>query len=192
MAGKRDDGTRKPGIPTKLTLPRLKAIVTTLVAGNYIGTACEFAGISRTSYNDWQLRGELEVDRVRGLRGVNVEEILESFEGTDPKTGADRSKPEYWWANRPAKFRVEEWPFVVFQQHVLRAKAAAEVRALHMVNKAMGDSWQAAAWFLERTRPDLYGRRERISHEGPTEGSPVKVVTVSEVEEKLNGLLGDD
>ena len=197
MAGTREDGSGRPGANTKLTLTRLKNIITVLVAGNYVGTACEFAGIGRTSFDDWRRRGEREMDRVNGLRNHDADEIMEQFDGKDPSQlngqgqPMDRSSPEYMWANKPKPFKAEEWPYVVFQAQVLRARAAAEVRALHQINSAMGTNWQAAAWFLERTQPERYGRQNlRVSHEGATPGSPVEIVTVDSVEEKLKGLLG--
>ncbi|WIC89122.1 terminase small subunit [Arthrobacter phage Ottawa] len=198
MAGKNEDGTPRRGANTKLTLTRLKNIITVLVAGNYVGTACEFAGIGRTSFDDWRRRGEREMDRVNGLEDHDADEILEAFEGKDPAQvnaqgqPMDKASPEYMWANRPEVFDEHEWPYVVFQAQVLRARASAEVRALHQINSAMGSNWQAAAWFLERTQPERYGRQHlRVSHEGSTPGSPVAtVVTVETVEEKLKGLLG--
>lgn len=196
MTGRKDDGSRKRGIESKLTLTRLKNVITALVAGNYVGTACEFVGISRSSYNEWRLRGEKEIDRVGAKRGTNVEAILESFEGKDHKQhdGAgnplDKSTPEYMWNNRPTQFSATEWPYVVFNVHTGKSRAAAEVRALHMVTSAMGKNWQAAAWYLERTQPDRYGRRERINHEGSAPGSPVQIVSTSELEQKLAELTG--
>ena len=194
MAYKREGA--KPGISTKLTLTRLKNIVTVLVAGNYVGTACEFAGIGRSTFDDWRRRGEIEMDRVNAMRGHDADAHMEQFDGKDPRqvnaAGApmDRASPEYMWANRPKPFKVDEWPYVVFAAQVLRARASAEVRALHQINSAMGTNWQAAAWFLERTKPDQYGRRERISHEGAEAGSPVAIVTTDSLEAKMAKLLG--
>lgn len=195
MVQKREGAT--PGARSKLTLTRLKNIITVLVAGNYVGTACEFAGIARCTFDDWRRRGEAEMSRVNAMRGHDADAIMETFDGRDPKqvtaAGApmDKASPEYMWANRPKPFRVEEWPFVIFQAQVLRARASAEVRALHQINSAMGSNWQAAAWFLERTKPDQYGRQQRINLEGSEPGSPIKIVTVDSVEEKLRELLGE-
>lgn len=183
MAGKRDDGTGAPGRATKLTLTRLKTIITVLVAGNYVGTACEFAGVSRTSFDHWRLRGEKEIERVHNMRGVDADVLLEAFEG-------ERGTPEYMWANKPKQFKTEEWPYVVYSVQVAKARAAAEVRALHAINSAMGDSWQAAAWFLERTRPNEYGRQQRINLEGSEQGEPIKIVTTDDLEDKMKRLLG--
>lgn len=188
--------TARPGALTKLTLVRLKKIVTVLVAGNYVGTACEFAGIGRSTFDEWRRRGETEMARVNAMRNHDADALMEEFDGKDPRQPnakgepSDKASPEYMWANRPKPFKVEEWPYVVFQAQIMQARAAAEVRALHQINSAMGTNWQAAAWFLERTKPDQYGRRERINLEGSAEGEPIKVVTVDALEEKMAKLLG--
>jgi hypothetical protein len=39
--------------------------------------------------------------------------------------------------------------------------ASAEVRMLAIIAMAATEKWQAAAWWLERTRPDHYGLRPR-------------------------------
>lgn len=61
-----------------------------------------------------------------------------------------------------------------FREAVEEAKAAAEVGALLQIRAAAADDWKAAAWFLERTRPDRYSRR--VEHAGPG-GGPVHVRT---------------
>ncbi len=43
-----------------------------------------------------------------------------------------------------------------FVQRVGAAEAAAPIRALEVISKAMTKHWQAAAWFLERTMPHQY------------------------------------
>jgi len=61
----------------------------------------------------------------------------------------------YVWLNRHPDFR----------DRVEKAKAGREVRWLAIIGEAAGTSWQAAAWLLERTKPDEYGR-VRIDHGG--------------------------
>lgn len=54
---------------------------------------------------------------------------------------------------------------------------------------AIGGSWQAAAWWLERTQPGLYGRRQKFEHTG-AEGQPIKLeVSTQEIEEKIQLVL---
>lgn len=51
--------------------------------------------------------------------------------------------------------------FAAFAEALKKSEAEAKLHALAMVRAAMGQNWQAAAWFLERRYPDEYGRRER-------------------------------
>lgn len=77
----------------------------------------------------------------------------------------------YGWMDRGRK---GDEPYVEFLEAVEKARASATVRAITLVQKAAEDSWQAAAWYLERSHPDQYGRRTNIA--GPN-GGPVQVET---------------
>jgi len=45
-----------------------------------------------------------------------------------------------------------------FASAIKKAEADAEVSAVAIIKKAMPETWQAAAWWLERRKPDDYGR----------------------------------
>jgi hypothetical protein len=54
-------------------------------------------------------------------------------------------------------------------------------------NAASNGTWQASAWFLERTQPNFFGRRTEIVGEG---GGAVKVeVSVEALEAKLTQVM---
>jgi hypothetical protein len=61
-------------------------------------------------------------------------------------------------------------PYVEFYKRFNKAGAEAESEALEVVQKG-GTGWQAKAWFLERTKPDKYGRRDKadVRHTGKIE-----------------------
>lgn len=61
--------------------------------------------------------------------------------------------------NGRTKLRKSEVPFVKFFEAVKRAEGAAAMGWLAMVEKAAVDTWQAAAWKLERRYPRDYGRQ---------------------------------
>jgi len=48
--------------------------------------------------------------------------------------------------------------FSSFNSAIKKAEADAEVSAVAIIKKAMPETWQAAAWWLERRKPDDYGR----------------------------------
>jgi hypothetical protein len=73
-----------------------------------------------------------------------------------------------------AKAEAGESPFVEFFAAVEQAEAQAQVERVTVIRQAMADSWQAAAWWLERRFPEDWGRRERHEHSSPA-GNPLKV-----------------
>jgi IS30 family transposase len=71
---------------------------------------------------------------------------------------------------------------------VKKAKGEAVVRAMALIqNAASSGTWQASAWFLERTQPNFFGRKTEIVGEG---GGPLRVeVTVEALEAKLTQVM---
>lgn len=71
---------------------------------------------------------------------------------------------------------LNEWrkKFPGFSDAVDEARASAEAKNVAIIQRAAELHWQAAAWWLERSFPGRYGRRERIEHTGG-EGGPVQV-----------------
>ena len=49
-----------------------------------------------------------------------------------------------------------------FLAAVQRAEAEARLRMVGIIAKAAVNTWQAAAWFLERREPEHWGRRDRL------------------------------
>ncbi|RAX44898.1 hypothetical protein DQ354_12345 [Arthrobacter sp. AQ5-06] len=198
---------RAGGAPTngrysQLSITRCKNIVGAIELGNYIGTACEYAGIGRSTYHEWVKRGEVELDRVHSLPGVDLEDIMNRFEGKDPdevddNTGQpkDKGTVEYMWVHRPTQFGEVEWPYVVFNHLTSKARATAEVRHISNIMSAGRTQWQASGWWLERTLPERYGRRDRLQMSGTAGGEPIRtetVITVEQVNDALEKLMNPD
>lgn len=175
------------GRPSKLSLPRLKMLIQIIGGGNYVNTACEFAGIGVSTFDGWRERGDMEMDRVRNLPRVDYDGIMDQF------LEAPKNSLDYMWENRPRQFKDTEWPYVVATLHTRQAQSAAEMRALGVINAAFSDDWHAAAWFLERTKPEKYTRRDKVNLEGATPGSAPKLsITVDDLESQLRNLIDRD
>jgi hypothetical protein len=136
---------------------------------------------------------------VDSLPRTNLEAIMAGFEGRDPQvideaTGKpmDRSSPAYMWHHRPRQFDQYEWPYAVFAYISEIARAEAEVRATTTILAAGQKSWQANAWWLERSFPEKYGARMALT--GAQGAEPIRteqktVVTVTELDDVLGQLL---
>jgi transposase len=66
----------------------------------------------------------------------------------------------YHWKQRGER---GEEPYASFLKAVKEAEAKAEADALKIITEAARNSWQAAAWYLERKKPDKWGRKERAT-----------------------------
>lgn len=83
-----------------------------------------------------------------------------------------------------------EVKFLEFLDAVEKARDEATVRNVSIIQRAGHDgTWQAAAWWLERTRQDTYGRKERLEVTGQ-DGEGIKVtVDIGQLEEKIAHVL---
>lgn len=165
--------------------PRIaSAVVAALSLGNFQNTVCQYVGISTSSYNVWRQRGEIESAKVADA-GYDPESLI--VQASINEEG-DPLGIEDMFGHPAPHFEPSEWMFVVFKFLTDRAKAAAEIKALTTIQQAMPDNWQAAGWYLERTYPDRYGRRERVNLSGANDGDPVKLehtVSADSLEAKL-------
>ena len=70
----------------------------------------------------------------------------------------------------------DEQRYAEFAREVDSARAQAMVRNVTLVNTAAQTTWQAAAWWLERTNPQMWGRHLRAEVSGPDQGPiPIQV-----------------
>ena len=75
-------------------------------------------------------------------------------------------------------------PYSEFLYSIKKAEAEAQVNFVAVIARAAPESWQAAAWWLERRFPDLWGRREKIDLQGE-----IKTVREADkIEEKFKNL----
>jgi hypothetical protein len=59
----------------------------------------------------------------------------------------------------------DDRPYVEFAEAVKEAEAAAEVQSVGTIRQAGQQSWQAAAWYLERKYPDRWARKDTLRQE---------------------------
>lgn len=108
---------------------------------------------------------------LEALRGGNYIETAASYAGIDDSTYRR-------WLQR------EEPEFRAFRAAVKKAQADAEVRNVGIVLKAAPTHWQAAAWWLERSFPDRYGRRTRIDADVNVTAKPMVDVSKLTLDEQ--------
>lgn len=79
-----------------------------------------------------------------------------------------------------------------FAAAVDKARAAATVRNVALIQQAaQAGSWQASAWWLERTDPEKWGRRMQTQIVGANDG-PVKVnITVDDLESLIQQITDE-
>lgn len=118
------------------------------------------------------IRSEAIVELLR--RGAYIEDAAAAT-GIHPSTVHDwiaRGEEHRGSASIPARER----PFAEFAEAVETARAEAVTVALDVIRTAARDGqWQAAAWYLERTRPGKYSRSERREVSGPG-GGPITLL----------------
>lgn len=127
---------RKTGRPTKLTADVEKRLVWALQMGSTYAHACQYAGIGYSTFRAFMTRGEAEKERLE--KGGKAD-------------GAMARK---------------ERPFLEFWEAIKSAEGRMVVQQLMTIENASKESWQAAAWKLERRYPKEYGRQMiTITHE---------------------------
>jgi hypothetical protein len=112
-------------------------IVQALDAGAFFDDACAFAGVSRSAAYEWLARGK----------------------------AAREEQDERGEAH---ELSANDRLYLDFADAVEKTRATVVVRNLAIIRSAAQDgTWQAAAWYLERTQPGKYGRHQRSDEAEP-------------------------
>ena len=122
--------------------------------------ASHAAGINTGNVHRWLRRGQELVGRIE----ASLEEGAEPYEP-------------------PA----HDLPLIEFIHDLEVAKASGTVELLRGIRVHVEKNWRAAAWFLERTRPDEFGSGRRTD---PPDSPPVEAPHVSEDDGTDRGGLG--
>jgi hypothetical protein len=81
----------------------------------------------------------------------------------------------------------EEQLFVEFFFEVKKAKAVSEMKSLEVIRQASQTQWQAAAWYLERTASDRWGKVTRTEITG-ADGGAIEI-NAEALNRKLEALM---
>lgn len=125
-----------------------------------------------------KLNPERQQKLVDAIRAGNYQETAAIYAGIGVSTF-------YRWMQEAAEPGAST-ELVEFREAVERAKAESEIRAVTLINTAAQQTWQAAAWYLERSYPQRWGRFQRTEISGP-DGGPIQ--TTSRGEEALVAAL---
>jgi len=99
-----------------------------------------------------KLTPALQARIVRAVREGNYPETAALSEGVSRSAF-------YEWMERGRK---RELPYADFADAVTRARATAQRKMLGLVAKAAPKDPENARWYLERTAPDQFGRRDKL------------------------------
>ena len=125
--------------PTKLTTDIIEDICNWLKLGYYQEDAATMAGISTSTFYDWMKKGD------------EGQKALES--------GVSSSLPA---TQEGSEVEVVDM-FQEFSEAVKKARAEAEGAHIRNIRKAADNgTWQASAWFLERSFPQKWGKRSTM------------------------------
>ena len=119
---------------------------------------------------------------IEALRAGNYQDAAAAYAGIGPATF-------YRWMERGRAADAEP-DYREFREAVERARAEAEVRNVALVQRSAADgTWQAAAWFLERSYPSRWGRRERHEVTGADGGPVALTVDPETLESKVAAII---
>ena len=129
-----------------------------------------------------KLTPEVQEKIVSLVRAGNYPEVAAQAAGIDPRT-------YYRWMEKgedgPA-------PYGQFRHAVKEAQAAAESHAVTIIRKAAIDgSWQAAAWFLERSKAERWRRKENVELTGKDGGPVEQRITGDTEREKVTSMIDE-
>ena len=138
--------TKKSGRPSKLSTDLQEKLCGLISRGHYATTACAAVGLGEATYFRWM---ELGVDH------------LETRNGKRTRIKAKSPFKEFREAVERAKAQAQ-----MFAMEAIRDAAFDVVAGPNKTTKVRAKNWTAAAWFLERTAPNQFARRE-VQHQVP-------------------------
>lgn len=141
-----------------------------------------------------KLTKELQQKIISALTAGNYQDTAAAYAGISTScfyNWLERGKKERDRLAAGEKAKKTEQIFLEFVDAIESARAQAEVRSVALIQKAANDgTWQAAAWYLERSHPQRWGRLNRTEISGP-EGGPIETkIDIEALDAKIEAFLG--
>ena len=130
-----------------------------------------------------KLTPEVQDRIIEALRAGNYQDTAAAYAGVS-RTAFYRWMEQGAQDDAPAIYRD-------FRDAVEKARSEAEVRNVALIQRAAQEgTWQAAAWFLERSFQQRWGRKQEVSGPG---GGPIQVEQLSpdEARQRLAQVRGE-
>lgn len=139
-----------------------------------------------------KLTADIQQKIVSALTAGNYQETAAAYAGVARATFYNwlaRGQAERDSIAAGGKPNKSEAAYAEFLDAVESARAQAEIRSVALIQKAANDgTWQAAAWYLERSHPQKWGRLNRTEISGP-DGGPIETVDIDALDAKLVALF---
>ena len=140
-----------------------------------------------------KLTPQAQNDIVSAIKAGNYQETAALYAGIDAGTyyrWMERGRIEQERLTAGAEPDEAETPYREFREVIEKARASAEIGHVANITRAASDgTWQASAWFLERSHPQKWGRINRTEISGPSGGPIETVVDIDRIDEKLSALF---
>lgn len=147
MTRKRHSG-RTPVLSAKL----VSELETVLIGGSTIKDACQYVGIGESTYYKWM---ELSRSIADGEDNPRL----------PPSPRKRKKEGETVYQSRQREYEALMAQLETFAPRMDKARATMRVNAVAIVqDAALNGQWTAAAWLLERSDPENWGRRVIDQH----------------------------
>ena len=131
-----------------------------------------------------KLTPETHTKIIGAIKAGNYLETAAAYAGIDQGT-------LHRWLNRGQDETETDPRYSQFREAVQNARAEAEARNVALIQRAANEgTWQAAAWYLERTASNRWGRRAALEVTGEGGGAVQIAVDTDALEAKVRAILG--
>ena len=132
------DAAKPYSASVEVLTPQLQKKLCDLVsAGNYLDVAASACGVPKRVLKRWRMIADRTIQAAEAAERAGL-------------------KPE---------IDPEQDPYVLLFEFAESASAVAESRNISLISSAALESWQAAAWLLERMHPERYSPKRQIAPE---------------------------